>query len=577
MRHRGICAMGGFASEKEAYRVGDKSSIGFWRSHLFAGNPSRIHACFLDILLRLLILFQKEPSYGQLQVHTTDERHQWGSENEYLEQIDLMEKYSKNRKFCMMKRISHFLPLLFLLGMGLPDATFGQNYRPFSNGNIHRFDSPAGFYSIKIDSVTEVGSDSAFWFNKIVIAVSNSYPGNNCGYPAWQGPAYSYGNENLLGTKMLEKSNGEFQFIAETGDTIFIHTDFPTMSNWTFLSNSSLTAMISARTLETFYGTTDSVVTISISDGQELRISKNHGVLTIHNFDSYWSGAPITVYQQRSLPSKPNYLKFYDFEVGDQFGFFQGEGFTGVSYWTDYHDAFEVLSRQDYPSGDSVRYSVARSQRQSGYRPNFIPFDTVMATDTITWTFYRAMQRFLELGTMDQDGGTLLREEFASSNFHDRETFAFTRYALDTCNKTLNGVMDGGNAQKYTIGLGQTLDGWYGIGDVERILTCYVKQTDSVAPCAIPLVEVPEAQANALLFEIYPNPFTEFTTLQFANPRGLRHDLTVTNMTGQVVRKITDIAGDHILLARGELPSGLYFFALKSADGHAGTGKLLVK
>ncbi len=496
---------------------------------------------------------------------------------ENLDYVDFVVKNSNNDKFSMMKRISPFLAFLFLLTIGIPYVAFGQSYRPFSTGNMYRFDSPSGFYSIKVDSATEVGTDSAFWFNKIVVAVSDSFPGNNCGYPAMQGPAYSYGNENLLGTKMLEKGNGQFQFIAETGDTIFIHTQVPIMSNWNFLSDSSLTAMISSRTLESFYGTTDSVITISISDGQELRISKNYGVLTIHNLNAYWSGAPITVYQQRSLPSKPSYLAFYDFEVGDQFGFFQGAILTGASYWTEYHDGFEVLSRQDFPNGDSVGYSAARSQRQRGAHPNWILFDTVLATDTITWMFRRATQRFLELGTMDQYGGTLLRQEYTSTNFHDRETFAFTRYALDTCNKTLNWAVDGGNAQHYTIGLGETLEGWYGNADVERILTCYVKQTDSVTPCAIPLVEIPEPQPNALLFKIYPNPFTEFTTLQFANARGLRYDLTVTNMTGQLVRNIKNIAGDHITIERGELPPGMYFFALKSADGHGGTGKLLVK
>lgn len=477
-----------------------------------------------------------------------------------------------------MKRTSHFLRLLLLfLTMSLSYAAFGQNYRPFSTGNIYRYDSPAGFYSIKIDSVTEVATDSTFWFNKIVVAVSDSFPGNNCGYPAMQGPLYSYGNENLLGTKMLEKVNGEFQFIAETGDTIFIQTDVPLLSSWTFLSDSSLTAMISSRTLESFYGTTDSVVTISISDGQELRLSKNYGVLTVHNFDAYWSGAPITVYQQRSLPSKPNYLAFYDFEVGDQFGFFQAAAVIGTSYWTEYHDGFEVLSRQDYPNGDSIGYSVARSLRRRGMLPNWIPFDTVMPTDTVAWMFRRATERFLELGTLDQFEGRLLRQEHPSTRFNGRETFAFTRYILDTCNQTLNWYVDGGNGQHYTLGLGQTLNGIYANVDWERELTCYVKQTDSVAPCAIPLVDILEPQTNTLLFEIYPNPFTEFTTLQFTNARGLRHDLTVTNMTGQVVRKITNIVGDHIILERGELPSGLYFFVLKSADGHAGTGKLLVK
>lgn len=476
-----------------------------------------------------------------------------------------------------MKRIFPFLALLLLFTTSLLNAAFGQNYRPFSNGNIYRFDSPSGFYSIRVDSATEVAADSVFWFNKIVVDVPDSFPGNNCGYPSWQGPAYSYGNENLLGTKMLEKANGEFQFIAETGDTIFIHTQAPLLSSWTFLSDSSLTAMISSRTLETFHGQVDSVVTIAIINGEELRISKNYGVLTVHNFNAYWSSAPVTVYQQRRLPAKPNYLDFYDFEIGDQFRFFEASAVIGSPGWTHYHDGFEVLSRQNYLNGDSIGYSVARSQRQRGMLPNSIPFDTVIPTDTIAWTFRRATERFLELGTMDQFEGRLLRQEFPSINFNGRETFAFTCYILDTCNQTLNWCVDGGNGQHYTIGLGQTLDGTYAIVDRERELTCYVKQTDSVAPCAVPLVEIPEPQPNEMALNIFPNPFTESTTLQFANTRGLRHDLTVTNVTGQVVRKITDIVGDHVTIERGELPSGLYFFALKSSDGQGGTGKLLVK
>jgi hypothetical protein len=486
-------------------------------------------------------------------------------------------KNLNNHQFRIMKRTSHLLLLLLLLTVGLLNAAFGQNYRPFSNGNIYRFDSPSGFYSIKVDSATAVAADSAFWFNKIVVAVPDTFPGNNCGYPSWQGPAYSYGNENVLGTKMLEKANGEFQFIAETGDTIFIQTQVPLLSSWTFLSDSSLTAMISSRTLETFHGQVDSVLTISISNGEELRISKNYGLLTVHNFNAYWSSAPVTVYQQRSLPAKPNYLDFYDFEIGDQFRFFESSAILGSPGWTHYHDGFEVLSRQDYPNGDSIGYSVARSLRRRGELPNSIPFDSVMPTDTITWMFHRDTRQFLELGTLDQFEGRLLRQEYPSIPFNGRETFSFTRYVLDTCNQTLNWYVDGGNGQHYTIGLGQTLEGTYANVDRERELTCYVKQTDSVAPCAIPLVNIPEPQANEMALNISPNPFTESTTLQFANPRGLRHNLTVTNMTGQVVRKVTEIVGDHILLERGELPPGLYFYVLKSADGHAGTGKLLVK
>ena len=74
-----------------------------------------------------------------------------------------------------------------------------------------------------------------------------------------------------------------------------------------------------------------------------------------------------------------------------------------------------------------------------------------------------------------------------------------------------------------------------------------------------------------------PNPFTERTTLSFANPQQQAHTLTLYNMQGIRVRQISNLTGNEVVVKRDNLPAGYYFYRLSNNEGIAATGKLLVQ
>lgn len=86
-------------------------------------------------------------------------------------------------------------------------------------------------------------------------------------------------------------------------------------------------------------------------------------------------------------------------------------------------------------------------------------------------------------------------------------------------------------------------------------------------------IETPAAQIQ---FAAKPNPFTHTTVLEFDNANNSTYTLTISDMTGKIVRQITDIKGNSISIERNNLPSGIYYATLVNAKGERGTQKLLV-
>jgi len=75
---------------------------------------------------------------------------------------------------------------------------------------------------------------------------------------------------------------------------------------------------------------------------------------------------------------------------------------------------------------------------------------------------------------------------------------------------------------------------------------------------------------------VHPNPLSETATLTYANPGQQTCTLTLTTLTGQQVRTLTDTTGQ-IRIDRGDLPSGIYLYQLHMADGQRVAGKVVVR
>ena len=62
---------------------------------------------------------------------------------------------------------------------------------------------------------------------------------------------------------------------------------------------------------------------------------------------------------------------------------------------------------------------------------------------------------------------------------------------------------------------------------------------------------------------IYPNPFTHSTTIQFTNPDNSRYNLLVYDVSGKLVYTEGYIFTDRVEFSREQLPAGLYIVELR--------------
>ncbi len=91
------------------------------------------------------------------------------------------------------------------------------------------------------------------------------------------------------------------------------------------------------------------------------------------------------------------------------------------------------------------------------------------------------------------------------------------------------------------------------------------------------LVNVAPLAQQATLLQAYPNPFSEQTTLRFANPTHAAHCLRLCDMQGRVVLTIDGIRDEALTLDRGDLASGMYSFQLLAGEQLRGSGKVIVE
>lgn len=81
---------------------------------------------------------------------------------------------------------------------------------------------------------------------------------------------------------------------------------------------------------------------------------------------------------------------------------------------------------------------------------------------------------------------------------------------------------------------------------------------------------------NSNGIKFYPNPFSTSATLEFDNPQGKPHQLSVFNALGQLVIQIENIKSNKLTIERKELQNGFYFYQLRNEEGFVGSGKIVI-
>ncbi|MBU0488782.1 MAG: T9SS type A sorting domain-containing protein, partial [Bacteroidetes bacterium] len=81
---------------------------------------------------------------------------------------------------------------------------------------------------------------------------------------------------------------------------------------------------------------------------------------------------------------------------------------------------------------------------------------------------------------------------------------------------------------------------------------------------------------NNEALSIFPNPFKESTTVKFYNPDNKSYQLTLTDASGRMVRKVETVSGTEFTIDRKDLSAGVYLMEI-TGESRIFRGKIVVE
>jgi hypothetical protein len=86
-----------------------------------------------------------------------------------------------------------------------------------------------------------------------------------------------------------------------------------------------------------------------------------------------------------------------------------------------------------------------------------------------------------------------------------------------------------------------------------------------------------QENTNANSITVYPNPFSSSATLKIATDETIQNaELNIYDVFGNLVQTISGINSNEVLIERGTLASGIYFYKLKLNAGNNSSGKFII-
>lgn len=263
-----------------------------------------------------------------------------------------------------------------LLGLAGARAAQAQNYRPFGPGRTYHYreaSAVAGgsdsLYTFRVDSLGALpGGDSLLRFNKTSRLYSTGYS------PGREQRVNLYG-----GWMRWNAATGTARFgAAHSSTTVELQTRAVIGQSWPFTP--SVQATITARVVQTVLGQPDSVLTISLSDSNTIRLSRRYGIVSGPDFTFYlgqtYRPAPPTQLHTLTLAGLPEaglpgvdltWPALVDLQPGDSL-FYRNWNFESSSSscimitcaGNDSHwqEAIVVRGRQLSASGDTLTVQV---------------------------------------------------------------------------------------------------------------------------------------------------------------------------------------------------------------------------
>lgn len=283
-----------------------------------------------------------------------------------------------------MKNLSAFAVLFMLIS-----ATFAQNWAPLPNGHKAHFridTSSLITHTLWVDSTDVVNGNSVSYLNRTVGPCDTcSLNSTHCTDPNYPAPCIYLPQKHMfLQQKMTLRADGSWLF--ERPGTLVLRPTAGLNQSWLFDSVNNVTATVTAVQARLVFQVMDSVKTISLSNGQQIELAKDHGLLRFPNTDGMGEHLLEGLEGTNSVGTQvPSFWEIYDFEVGDVFQHWRKRHREGEPAYDVYIEKKEILAKRRL--GDTLEYDYHMLQLVEYHHSSFPPQILSSSQKSDTWQF----------------------------------------------------------------------------------------------------------------------------------------------------------------------------------------------
>lgn len=147
--------------------------------------------------------------------------------------------------------------------------------------------------------------------------------------------------------------------------------------------------------------------------------------------------------------------------------------------------------------------------------------------------------------------------------------------------KFINGNDDASEEDGDFVTMGCGIDN--GVGGSNRLLDLVGLTNDTILPvfvyntCTFSALSIDDPFATGASFTVYPNPFSDFAVIEFQNNDYEMYTITMTDVTGKVVKSYGNFSGQRLEISRENINSGIYFLTVMNSQKEARVSKLIVR
>ncbi|MDO7874068.1 T9SS type A sorting domain-containing protein [Hymenobacter sp. ASUV-10] len=511
-----------------------------------------------------------------------------------------------------MKRFYPVLAALLLTSMAHTTSAQTTAWRPFRPGLIYTYADPQAtalqLHSLRVDSsYATSGGDSVYTFNRLLRKPSSGSYG------------YYRSRNNLFGARLRWRPGTAEYYLEANAETVAGTAFTPTAislrllpraavgSTWQASSQPALTATLSNRGLGTGTAATDTVATITLSNGQVVKMGRQSGLiqgpqwLDIANASA---GQWQAYYEPQTLLQSPySPIQLFRVLVGDRLGYETTPIMTNPFPCYEGHMLREITSQQIVGDSLIMTYRQQRQYQTFAYPNCSGASNTVYPVENGRWAFSMRTGKSPQFTTLGLLTGEY--QPYPNAAFNGLEmsmgigTTGTTGICTSAVELRFQRVYNGTSGPPGFYYPGIDYLGWqqvfagpdlnamlaYGAGDLQTHETrlVYIRRVipgvGTYSSCGnassfSTLLSSRAAQATAAA-TLAPNPANDQATLTLTQPLTKAATLTLTDALGRRVWQGAVAAGQNsAAVPLASQPAGLYLVQMQTGNSALLTWKL---